>query len=259
MPTIGLLDAHRLAWAHRASRMEGLQDLELGFLVGTNDPRPAGRMQVQPYDPTDFGPKVGIWTVQPSAHAMGFEIGVAQPSVDGALADSPDEVPLHWPERVAESPSACECPTTPRGGYTPWTGHHDVLRGEKRAGRPERGVSISPFNRSRAKRSRHCRTRPPVHGAGDGPIAQPAPREQDGPSSECHPSPGAASPTQVLQDPPLAGRQSDRCFGFGPSPARLPMPFLFSHATQDMSPRVGPEFMGQCTSSLLLVAVARGH
>lgn len=28
------------------------------------------------------------------------------------------------------------------------------------------------------------------------------------------------------------------------------MPFLFSHATQDMSPRVGPEFMGQCTSDL---------
>ena len=26
------------------------------------------------------------------------------------------------------------------------------------------------------------------------------------------------------------------------------MPFLFSHATQNMSPRVGPEFMGQCTS-----------
>ena len=26
------------------------------------------------------------------------------------------------------------------------------------------------------------------------------------------------------------------------------MPFLFSHATQDMSPRVDPEFMGQCTS-----------
>ena len=95
MPTIGLLDAHRLAWAHRASRMEGLQDLELGFLVGTDDARPTGRMQVQPDDPTDFGPKVGIWTVQPSAHAMGFEIGVAQPSVDGALADPTDEVPLH--------------------------------------------------------------------------------------------------------------------------------------------------------------------
>ncbi len=104
MPTIGLLDAHRLAWAHRASRMERLQDLELGFLVGTNDTRPAGRMQVQPYDPTDFGPKVGIRTVQPSAHAMGFELGVAQPSMDGALADSADEVPLHggpseWPKR----------------------------------------------------------------------------------------------------------------------------------------------------------------
>src|SRR5713101_7218374 len=53
MPTIGLLDAHGLAWAHRASRMEGLQDLELGFLVGTDDARPTGRMQVQPYDPTD--------------------------------------------------------------------------------------------------------------------------------------------------------------------------------------------------------------
>jgi hypothetical protein len=35
---------------------------------------------------------------------MGFEIGVAQPSVDRTLADPPDEVPLHrgpseWPNR----------------------------------------------------------------------------------------------------------------------------------------------------------------
>ena len=90
----------------------------------------------------------------------------------------------------------------------------------------------------------------PVHGAGDGPIAQPPSSKQDGPSSERHPSPGASRPTQVLQYPPLAGRQSDRCFGFGPSPSRFPMPFLFSHATQNMSPRVGPEFMGQCTSTL---------
>lgn len=118
MPTIGLLDAHRLAWAHRASRMEGLQDLELGFLVGTNDPRPAGRMQVQPYDPTDFRPKVGIRTVQPSAHAMGFEIGVAQPSVNRALADSTDEVPLHGsPSEWSKRPVRTSAPQL-RAGAT---------------------------------------------------------------------------------------------------------------------------------------------
>ena len=59
MPTIGLFDAQRPAWAHRARRMEGFQDLQLGFLVGTDDTRPTRRGQVQAHDATDRGPKVG--------------------------------------------------------------------------------------------------------------------------------------------------------------------------------------------------------
>jgi hypothetical protein len=100
-------------------------------------------------------------------------------------------------------------------------------------------------------------SRRPVHSAGDRPIAQPAPGEQNGPRPVRHPSPGASSPTQMLQYPPLAGRQSNRCLRFGPSPSRLPMSFLFPHATQDTSPRVGPEFTGQCTSRPVSDAAGR--
>src|SRR5260370_6209778 len=168
MPTIGLLDAHRLAWGDRASRMEGLQDREVGVVVGTNDARSAGRSEVQPYEPTDCGPKVGIGTVQRSPNAMGFEIGVAQPSVDGALADTTDEVPLH------RGPS--EGPQRPVRTRAPQLG----------AGATRHGQDIMTFfggKSGRDARSAACRLARSID-RGRSALATAAPNETSGPRCE---------------------------------------------------------------------------
>jgi hypothetical protein len=108
---------------------------------------------------------------------MGFEIGLAQPSVDRALADSTHEARLHAMDRTSCRSSGGKAGGTPGA----WRVDQPV---QSIAGEPLAPLPDPP--------------RRPVHGAGDRPIAHPAPGEQHGPRSERHPRPGAASPTQML-------------------------------------------------------------
>src|SRR5262245_23559344 len=252
MPPISLLDAHRPARAHRASRMQRLQDLELRFLVGTDDPHPAGRMQVQPDDATDFGPKVGIGTVQPSAHPMGLEVGVAQPSVNRALADSPDEVPMNGgPSERPQRPVRARPPQLGAGA----TGHgQDIMtffggksgRGARSAGYRlahsiDRGRSArataAPTEASdpRCGQWRDCPTRAPRAGR---------------PGREVPPMPRCVQPDIDAAIPVVRWASVESLLPVRAIPISSPTLFLSPHATQDMSARVGPEFTGQCTSGL---------
>ena len=143
VPTIGLLDTGRPTWTHRPGRMDGLQDLQLRFLVGADDTRPPRRMQIQSHDATDFGAKVGIRTVQPPTHPVRFEVRLAQPSMNGALTDAPNEVPLH--RRASEGPHR------PVGAATP----------ELRPGATRHGQNIMTFFGGKSGRdARHAACRP---------------------------------------------------------------------------------------------------
>jgi hypothetical protein len=176
--------------------MEGLQDLELGLLVGTDHARPTGRMQVQPDHPTDFGPKVGIRTVQPSAHAMGFEIGLAQPSVDRALADPADKVPLRG--------SSSERPNRPVGASAPqlgaWTTRHgqDIMPffGRK-SGRAARSVgyrSARSIDRGRTARATAGPTEASGPRCGRSPDCPPRARRAARPVPGAPPTPRCVPP-----------------------------------------------------------------
>ena len=150
---------------------------------------------------------------------------------------------------MSPAPSACASPTTRRGGYTPWTGHHNVLRGEKRAGRPERGVSISPFNRSRAKRSRHCRThrgvRSTVRAMAQLPNPRPASRMAQA-RSATH-APRCVQPDIDAAIPAFRWASVELLLPVRAIPISFADPLFSPPCHPGYSARVGPEFTGQYT------------
>jgi len=205
VPPIGLLDPDRSAGAQRPGWVQVLQDLPLALLVDAEHPGAARGVEVQPHDSVDLPPELGIRRMEPTADPVRFEVGLAQPSVDRALADGVDEAPRSACGLQAMARRSWRSP----GGKAGWAPRSACIHEPVQ---PIPGEAVAPLAHP---------VRGPAHGPGDGLGAVPPSGEQDTAGPRGQPCAGPPGATQVLQDPPLARSQSDCGLGFRPSPISL--------------------------------------